>query len=235
LRRPAPTDRSSRPEDAFRGFLAVLLPEEVRAEAARVAAPLRGLGDAKWVAPENYHLTLKFLGQVPRDRVPDLGGALLAAAAAQQPFRLALSSLGAFPSPSRPQTVWIGVEEGREALAALAAAVEAACEAHGFAREARPFHAHLTLGRVQSPKGRETLAGALREGMVPGAQCPVPGRDRPSGAPGTGHRAPPAGHRALGTGHPVVITAIHLMKSRLLPGGPIYSIEETFPLGGERA
>jgi two-component system chemotaxis sensor kinase CheA len=62
----------------------------------------------------------------------------------------------------RPQTLWVGVGAGREALEALAAGTERACEGHGFPREARPFHAHLTLGRVQSPVGREALAAGLR-------------------------------------------------------------------------
>ena len=65
MRPHAPGDGGSQPVEAFRGFVAVLLPEALREAVARVAAPLRGHGDVKWVAPENYHLTLKFLGQVP--------------------------------------------------------------------------------------------------------------------------------------------------------------------------
>ena len=73
MRQPAPIDRGARTEDAFRGFVAVLLPEALRAEAARVAAPLRGVGDVKWSPAENYHLTLKFLGSVPRAVAGALG------------------------------------------------------------------------------------------------------------------------------------------------------------------
>jgi 2'-5' RNA ligase len=148
--------------------VAVLLPDALRAEVARVAAPLRGLGDVKWVAAENYHLTLKFLGNVPREEAGALCESLRRAVADAEPFRVALSGLGAFPSAQRPQVVWIGVTEGREPLAGLARATEAACAAHGFTREERAFHAHLTLGRLHSPRGREALAAGLGAGDAEG-------------------------------------------------------------------
>jgi 2'-5' RNA ligase len=203
LRRSPPGDRTDRPEEAFRGFVAVLLPEAVREAVARVAAPLRGHGKVKWVAPENYHLTLKFLGQVPVARAEGLCASLREAAAESAPFRLELAGVGAFPSVGRPQTVWVGVTAGHEALAALTAVTEQACAAHGFPREKRAFHAHLTLGSVQSPAGRETLAARLRESEA----------------------------ESIGA---IEIAAIHLMKSQLLPRGPVYSVEESFPLFGEK-
>jgi RNA 2',3'-cyclic 3'-phosphodiesterase len=200
LRQAGPADRAARAEDAFRGFVAVLLPDALREAAAQVAAPLRGLGDVKWVAAENYHLTLKFLGQVPVAVAPGLGRSLQHAAAHLEPFRLELAGLGAFPTLGRPQTIWIGAGDGREALERLASAVEAACSEQGFKREERPFHAHLTLGRVNSPVGRDVLAARLRSGAV----------------------------GSLGA---FAVESVHLMRSRLLPRGPIYSVEETFSLG----
>jgi 2'-5' RNA ligase len=179
--------------------VAVLLPEDLRAEVARVAAPLRGAGGVKWVAAENYHLTLKFLGNVPRAAAGALGESLQDVAEQAGPFRVELAGLGAFPSIARPQTVWIGITAGREPLEALARATDEACSGHGFAKEERPFHAHLTLGRVQAPVGREALAAGLRAGVAE----PIGGFE---------------------------VDALYLMRSTLLPRGPVYSVEETFPL-----
>src|SRR5262245_56550055 len=134
---PAPGSGGARQEEAFRGFVAVLLPDALRAEVARVAAPLRGLGDVRWVAAENYHLTLKFLGQVARETAGALGDSLRRAAGEARPFRVELAGLGAFPSAGRPQTVWMGVTAGHEPLAALARATDGACSLHGFAKEER--------------------------------------------------------------------------------------------------
>jgi 2'-5' RNA ligase len=180
--------------------VAVLLPDDLREEAARVAAPLRGQGSVKWVAPENYHLTLKFLGRVPRPVTGALSASLQRAVEAARPFRVEIVGLGAFPSLTRPQTVWAGIAAGQEPLEALARAVEEACSAHGFPPEERRFHAHLTLGRVSAPVGREALAARLREGSTV----------------------------RIGA---FEVASIALMRSTLLPRGPVYSVEETFVLG----
>jgi RNA 2',3'-cyclic 3'-phosphodiesterase len=195
-----PDDRGGHREDAFRGFVAILLPDTVRAEAARVAEPLRAVGGVKWVAAANYHLTLKFLGNVPRAAVGALDKSLREVAEKTRPFRVEMAELGAFPSQARPQTVWIGIDAGREPLEALARATDEACSGHGFAKEERPFRVHLTLGRAQAPAGREALAARLRAGVAE----PIGGFD---------------------------VDALYLMRSTLLPRGPVYSVEETFPLG----
>jgi 2'-5' RNA ligase len=197
-----PDDRGGHRAEAFRGFVAVLLPDDLRAAVARVAEPLRAVSGVKWVAAENYHLTLKFLGSVPRSGAGALGESLRRVAEGARAFRVELAGLGAFPSSARPQTVWIGIAAGRELLEALARATDGACSGHGFAKEERPFHAHLTLGRVQAPMGREALAATLRAGVAES----IGGFD---------------------------VDALYLMKSTLLPRGPVYSVEETFPLGAQ--
>ncbi|NJD69301.1 MAG: RNA 2',3'-cyclic phosphodiesterase, partial [candidate division NC10 bacterium] len=119
--------------------------------------------DVGWVRPENLHLTLKFLGQVEEDRFGAIGEAVAAAAAGCGPVHLVFQGLGAFPSPRSARVVWIGLSHGAETLAALQARIEAGLEPLGYAREARLFTAHLTLGRVRGPGHREQLARALTE------------------------------------------------------------------------
>ncbi len=135
---------------ARRLFLAVRVPDDIRhalaahLEAATGGKPLPG----RPVRPENWHLTLRFLG-----RVDEVGSEVLAARLDEAdlggPFRIGFGRLGAFPRPARATVLWLGVETGTEALADLVAAVEAACVDAGFAAEERPFHPHVTLSRIR--------------------------------------------------------------------------------------
>lgn len=102
-----------------------------------------------WVPPQNLHLTLKFLGWVSADAVPGIEGALRPLAA-RAPFHMHLRGVGAFPPRGKPRVIWVGLQQGADDLRALAQDVEGALENIGFSREVRPFHPHLTLGRVKT-------------------------------------------------------------------------------------
>lgn len=147
-----------------RAFVAANLDPNLKAALARVQDRLKATrADVGWVRPENLHLTLKFLGQVEEGRLDTIGKAVAHAATGCGPVHLVFQGLGAFPRPREARVVWIGLSHGAEALAALQARIEAGLESLGFAREARPFTAHLTLGRVQGPAHREQLARTLTE------------------------------------------------------------------------
>jgi RNA 2',3'-cyclic 3'-phosphodiesterase len=150
-------------------FAAVAPPEAVLREAAGwvaalAADPATGRG-VRWARGEGLHLTLHFFGEVPEAARPRADAALAAAARqAAGPFEVALEGLGAFPSPARARVIWVGVAEpGAARLTRLQAAVARAVAAEGFPVESRPFHPHLTLGRVEAspPAG---LARAVAEG-----------------------------------------------------------------------
>jgi 2'-5' RNA ligase len=99
------------------------------------------------VRPENWHVTLRFLGwttEVQRDLVMMHLAEQLEAA----PFSIRLSGLGAFPKPRKATVLWMGID-GSDLLAPLAAAAESAAVAAGFAAEDRPYHGHLTLARIR--------------------------------------------------------------------------------------
>lgn len=114
-----------------------------------------------WIARDNVHLTLKFLGNVETARLDDVERALAVAASGQSWFELTVHGLGAFPSRTRPRVLWAGVAAGGTELTALAARVDEALAALGFPRETRPFAAHATLGRVREPRAQPGLAGGL--------------------------------------------------------------------------
>lgn len=148
--------------ERIRSFVAILLNDEVRAAIAAEIARLRPLGPrVSWVAPPNLHLTLKFLGELPPETLEQVKEALTEAVAGATPFSLHFYGLGAFPGMVRPRVLWVGVDEGGQAAQALHARVEAALTRRGFAREERPFSAHLTLGRVREPRGLAQLQQAM--------------------------------------------------------------------------
>ncbi len=147
-------------------FVALDPSEPVRRRIAALAAELRrdagrAADEIRWVAPENVHLTLQFLGAVPEERVPDVEAAVRAAAAEGRPLALQLQGAGGFPNARRPRVVWAGLAGDVPALAALAAAVGRRLAPLGFPPEDRPFSPHLTLGRARDGRGAPGLAGAL--------------------------------------------------------------------------
>ncbi len=146
----------------MRTFIAIEMTAEVKAGMKELQDKLRKSGaDVAWTRPEGVHLTLKFLGEVDAATVERLGDALEEAVKGSRPFTLEVRGTGVFPTPKSPRVVWVGLEGGIDALAALYEKVEAVCEGLGFAREGRPFKPHITLGRVKSLRGRESLMKAL--------------------------------------------------------------------------
>jgi 2'-5' RNA ligase len=149
-------------------FFAVAASAEVR-EAVRGAIasfPVRR-PPWRWIEPGNFHLTVKFLGEVDERIVPLLHEAAAAVAARTAPFRLRFGRFGAFPSLTRPRVIFFEISEGAERLASLAAEVEEAMEALDFKRERRPFRAHLTLARIKNPLPREVCEALTRVGPLP--------------------------------------------------------------------
>lgn len=145
-----------------RAFVAANITRELQRALADVQSALRSSqADVSWVREENHHLTLKFLGEVAETRLPKIAEAIREAAGTAAPFEIALGGIGAFPSPRGARVVWVGMEAGAESLTALQAEVEARLHRIGFPRERRPFSAHLTLGRVRSPRNLDRLAEAM--------------------------------------------------------------------------
>ena len=147
-------------------FVALEPPEPVRRRiAAASGAVRRGAGAAasevRWVAEENLHLTIQFLGAVPEERVAAVEKAVIEVAARGRPLSLEVKGAGGFPNARRPRVVWLGLAGEVPALAALAAELGKRLTPLGFAPEARPFSAHLTLGRARDPRGAPGLGGAL--------------------------------------------------------------------------
>ena len=117
----------------------------------------------RWIDPGNYHLTMKFLGEVEEDRIPGLCEAARLAVSGVEPFRIAFGPFGGFPAVSRPRVLFFGITEGADRLAALAVKLEDELQKMGFGRERKPFRAHLTLARIKFIRDHESLGDLLRE------------------------------------------------------------------------
>jgi len=132
----------------MRLFVALDIDAEIRARIAQFMEGVRGFApDARWVSAESLHLTLKFIGEWPAERLDELKAAL--AAVRGQPTEVTFSGIGFFPTPKAARVFWIGIQAGPE-LAALAGAIDAATSAIGIENEKRAFTPHLTLARTGS-------------------------------------------------------------------------------------
>jgi RNA 2',3'-cyclic 3'-phosphodiesterase len=147
----------------MRLFLAIDPSERVRSELGAMVALFRKHdADVKWVEPQQFHLTLKFLPEVDDARLDALRRAVAPIAASSRRFALRLASLGGFPDLQRPKILWVGADEGKDEVQKLAGAIDLNLESEGFARELRAFSVHLTLGRVRSPRNLKALLGELK-------------------------------------------------------------------------
>jgi 2'-5' RNA ligase len=147
--------------ETIRAFIAIPLPESVLDELTALQhrldrrVPSRSV---RWGRPEGIHLTLKFLGDTPTDRLPEIKRALTAVARHAPPCTFTVGELGCFPNPRRPRVVWVGVQEPTGRLAALQDAIEEVMAPLGYPPEGRGFTPHLTLGRVGRRTSRNDAA-----------------------------------------------------------------------------
>jgi len=147
-----------------RCFVAVDLPDDVRGAVAALQAAARAAApraDVAWVDATKLHLTLKFLGEVEDDAVPDVRAALEAVARRHAPFDIAAGGAGQFPSGPRPRVLWVGLAAGLREIGPFAAEVERAYLPLGFPLDARLFRGHITIGRVRSPRGIARVVTAM--------------------------------------------------------------------------
>ncbi|MFQ5663495.1 MAG: RNA 2',3'-cyclic phosphodiesterase [Terriglobia bacterium] len=144
----------------MRLFVALDLTQGVRAALQDLLAQLQPAGaDVRWVGPEGMHLTLKFIGEVPAEKLPAIRAAL-GPVTSRRPVDLEVRGLGYFPNERRPRVCWVGVEAS-ENLADLAVQVESALEPLGVKRESRAYVPHLTLGRFKSTNRLARLQEAV--------------------------------------------------------------------------
>lgn len=184
----------------MRLFIALNLPDEERRRIYGAAEPLRQTEfPVRWMEPDLFHLTLKFLGQTRSEMVPVVQKVIRKVSGQTRAFALRLEGFGAFPTIRRPRVVWLGADPS-PALRCLKQDLEWGLTNHGFDRETRAFHPHVTLGRVDGDPG----AGAFR------------GLDEVAAG--------------IEFQQEVPVQSVDLMRSQRLKEGVRYSVVERFPL-----
>ena len=146
----------------IRTFAAICLDEEIRDRISELQAYVKKFAsDVKWVEPANFHVTLKFLGDVTTAGITYVQNALDEVGTKFSAFDLTVAGTGVFPTLKRPRIVWVGVKNGREQLSVLAGAVEDALVKAGFEKEEKPFRSHITIGRIRESRPDARLVEGL--------------------------------------------------------------------------
>jgi len=192
--------------EQIRAFIAIEMQDAVRASLSSLQGRLRPHEHpyVKWGDPKSIHLTLKFLGNIEQQQVPQIEDAISQASQGVSPFQLQLGGLGAFPSLGRPRVIWVAMTGEIERLVTLQQGIDQALVPLGFAIESRPFKAHLTLGRLReraSPEERKRIGELVKATQSEAAAA-------------------------------MEVTEIILMRSRLTPSGAIYSRIASIELKG---
>ncbi|MBN2821856.1 MAG: RNA 2',3'-cyclic phosphodiesterase [Coriobacteriia bacterium] len=140
----------------LRTFIGIALPvvtrQTVRSAQQAMQASTPEWRDEKWVAEENLHITVKFLGQVPEGLMTQVDETLITAASTMRSFQVRIGDISAVPRPRSATMLWTGIEEGSAATIELANTVDAALVEMGFPAETRSFKPHITLVRSRNPQ-----------------------------------------------------------------------------------
>ncbi|MFP3869496.1 MAG: RNA 2',3'-cyclic phosphodiesterase [Syntrophobacteria bacterium] len=152
----------------IRTFIAIDLPEETRQGLAQIQSHFKQTNTGvRWVHPASIHLTLKFLGNIDPVQVEPIVAAAGREVHNEPCLSLCADGLGVFPHERKPRIIWVGLRGETERLGRIQARIEDALVPLGFAREQRPFHPHLTLGRLKDSRRRQALINAMATAKLP--------------------------------------------------------------------
>ena len=151
--------------EKLRLFVAIPIPEPVRDEIIRVQRELQRLvprNVARWTRSDQFHLTLRFLGDVPIDGAEKLKQSVGAVCRNARPLSLRAEGVGFFPNPRSPRVIWVGINDGEGQLVDLQRQIETAIGPFSTEPGERNFTGHVTLGRLKNPRPADTRDLAAR-------------------------------------------------------------------------
>jgi RNA 2',3'-cyclic 3'-phosphodiesterase len=195
---------SQSPMPVIRTFIAIELPETIQQQLVLISKQLQAVmpaGSVRWVAVQNIHITLKFLGEISTGQIDQLTQALSIEVTRHPIFQVSVEGLGAFPNVHRPRIIWVGIKAPPE-LYELQKGIDTETARLGYPSEEREFSPHLTLGRISHNASVDDVR-KIGEGIV---SIKV---------------------NKLGF---LKADRVHLFKSDLQPRGPIYTNLFSIPL-----
>jgi 2'-5' RNA ligase len=193
--------------ERFRLFVAISVPDAVRNEMIRVQCELQPLvprGAVRWAKPEQFHLTLRFLGDVPVERVPALQETVNAVCLGSPALCLRAQGVGFFPNARSPRVIWAGVDDDENRLAELQEKIESAVRPFTAEQGGEDFAGHVTLGRFKQFNRLEIRELTTRAETM---------KDRQFGE--------------------WTAREIEIIRSELSPAGARYTLLAAFPLGAK--
>jgi RNA 2',3'-cyclic 3'-phosphodiesterase len=152
--------------ETWRIFCAIELPESVRKLALQHLAHLKEKvpnAKASWARDASLHLTLKFIGEIPKTSVANFSAAVSRVVSDVPVFSIRLEQTGTFPTHGEPRVLWVGINDESSQLAKLHARLEEESAGAGFAKDTRPYHPHLTIARLRQPYNARALAAAHKQ------------------------------------------------------------------------
>ena len=194
----------AQPSPRLRLFVALTLPEVVKEQLAKAQAELRralGESSARWARAEEFHLTLRFLGNVEAERVQPLADSISAACRDIRALRLRASGVGFFPNARRPRVVWAGIADAADTLPVLHERIQQATNPFTLEEPEQRYASHITLGRTPGIGQRESAKLAEAAGTM--------------------------ANRNFGEW---TASEVHLVRSELSPKGSRYTSIQLFPL-----
>lgn len=191
----------------MRLFIALDLPKSLKEILFLLCEQKKVIEGVNIVSKENYHITLKFLGEVSELMIPPITDKLREITRKFNPFFLKISHSGVFPNSQFPRVVWIGVEDDMT-IRKLASAIEESLESLGFKREEKEFKSHITLARVKEPRNGRYFFDLINRRF----------------------KELSISHEDFKNSLKFEVKEFVLMKSTLTPKGSIYDVLQRFPL-----
>ena len=187
----------------IRSFLAFELPEGIKKTVARISGEIRHSSlDARWVKPENIHLTVVFMGNIKSDDLGRLGAEVEDVCSGYGTFDIALKGMGCFPNWHRPRVLWMGLDGNLGRLSQFRDDLQKSLKAFGIKEERRRFKPHLTLARFRSTR---KIGSELEEILKAYEALESPSES---------------------------VRELFLFKSELKTGGAVYTKLKSWPLSG---
>lgn len=144
------------PTKSIRCFVAIELPDRIQQKLSEIQDSLRGtIENVSWTRSGNFHLTLKFIGEVEGEKIDRIDAILQQTLLSYKPFSIEIGGIGTFPNMSRPRVLWIGLSAGNENVRTLASSINRNLVKVGISKETR-FHPHLTLARFKQKVNLES-------------------------------------------------------------------------------
>ncbi len=143
---------------SLRLFIAIEIPLEIRTQITAVISELKSVpADVRWERPEKLHITLKFLGDVQEEVLPEIVLLLRGVAEKRSQLSIRYSGVGCFPNKREPRIIWVGAEDVAGKLQPLVDSIETEMASIGFEKETKGFHPHVTIGRMKNGKDTSSL------------------------------------------------------------------------------